>query len=227
MAKIQRARTERSKDQRREAILKAAGYLVDHSDFPALTMDNLAKHCHLAKGTLYNYFRTREEVLLSLLQQDFNIWFSGMSEYLKVTDLPFSSDFVDVWLQSLKSQPRLLRGLSYLHLMLEPNISDEFAFEWKTYLLTEAKAIHYQLLDRFQPHIDLALFVQFISTMTGLSIGMWMQSLAPPQIAKAYKRNPELKLFAVDFEKQFSQTAVTLLNSDVFGALSKLRRKSR
>ena len=61
-----RARSDEAKRQRRLAILKKADQLLRADGFDAFTMQKLAKACGLAKGTLYLYFATREELVLSL-----------------------------------------------------------------------------------------------------------------------------------------------------------------
>jgi len=61
-----RARTDVQKEDRRDAILGVARACVIESGFEAVTMNELAARAGLAKGTLYLYFRTKEEVFLSL-----------------------------------------------------------------------------------------------------------------------------------------------------------------
>jgi len=61
-----RARSEDEKEGRRAAILDAARNYVAESGFDVVTMSGLARRAGLAKGTLYLYFRTKEELFLSL-----------------------------------------------------------------------------------------------------------------------------------------------------------------
>lgn len=61
-----RARSEDEKVQRRHQILDAAEMHFREAGFEGFSMARLAKLAGVAKGTLYLYFTTREEVLLSL-----------------------------------------------------------------------------------------------------------------------------------------------------------------
>ena len=61
-----RARSDDAKRARRQFILATADQLLRHDGFDAFTMNKLAAATDLAKGTLYLYFATREELVLTL-----------------------------------------------------------------------------------------------------------------------------------------------------------------
>ena len=66
-------RKEREKLVRREQILEAAYQLFHESGFSAATMDQIAERAELAKGTLYLYFKSKEEVYYALLDRGLEI----------------------------------------------------------------------------------------------------------------------------------------------------------
>ena len=61
-----RARSDDAKQVRRQFILATAEQLLRHDGFDAFTMNKLSSAADLAKGTLYLYFATREELMLAL-----------------------------------------------------------------------------------------------------------------------------------------------------------------
>lgn len=61
------ARRTREKERRREEILDAAKQLFFVQGFAATTMDQIAGQVELSKGTLYLYFKSKEELYISLL----------------------------------------------------------------------------------------------------------------------------------------------------------------
>ena len=69
-----RARTEDQKLFRRQEILDAAQSHYEDVGYEAFSMANLAKKSSVAKGTLYLYFTTREEVFLALYAQSLVRW---------------------------------------------------------------------------------------------------------------------------------------------------------
>ena len=61
-----RAISDDAKRARRQFILTNADHLLRRDGFDAFTMNKLAVAADLAKGTLYLYFATREELVLAL-----------------------------------------------------------------------------------------------------------------------------------------------------------------
>ncbi len=57
----------REKEKRRRKILDAAKQLFFEKGFMAATMDQIARTVELGKGTLYLYFKNKEELYISLL----------------------------------------------------------------------------------------------------------------------------------------------------------------
>lgn len=72
----QRARTQDQKLFRRQEILDAAQSHFEDVGYESFSMANLAKLSGVAKGTLYLYFTTREEVFLALYAQNLISWSS-------------------------------------------------------------------------------------------------------------------------------------------------------
>jgi DNA-binding transcriptional regulator YbjK len=70
----QRARTADQKAQRRRAVIEAAETYFLEVGYEAFSMAQLAKKTGVAKGTLYLYFETREELFLTLYEQSLIRW---------------------------------------------------------------------------------------------------------------------------------------------------------
>ena len=59
-------RKEREKQQRREVIINAAEKVFFSQGFDRSTMDDIADRAELSKGTLYLYFKSKEELRLAV-----------------------------------------------------------------------------------------------------------------------------------------------------------------
>ncbi|MGC9342783.1 MAG: TetR/AcrR family transcriptional regulator [Bacteroidales bacterium] len=55
-------RKEREKEQRRQSILNAAQHIFFEKGLENSTMDEIAREAELAKGTLYLYFKSKEDI---------------------------------------------------------------------------------------------------------------------------------------------------------------------
>lgn len=60
----------KEKENKRNAILKAARKLFFERGFKAVTVDNIAADARLSKGTIYLYFESKEEIYVQILIND-------------------------------------------------------------------------------------------------------------------------------------------------------------
>jgi AcrR family transcriptional regulator len=81
----QRARTQEDKSFRRIQILDAAEKYFQEVGYEAFSMASLARMAGVAKGTLYLYFTTREEVFLTLYNRSLVRWSHSFTEQLNDT----------------------------------------------------------------------------------------------------------------------------------------------
>lgn len=75
--KKRRARSEEAKKLRSTYILRKCRELIDRGG-PDWTMDELAVFCRLAKGTLYLYYKNKQQVLLALSDQAMSFWMDNV-----------------------------------------------------------------------------------------------------------------------------------------------------
>jgi AcrR family transcriptional regulator len=59
------------KENRREEILRAAMDLFSKKGFELTTVEDITRAAHVAKGTFYNFFAKKEDVLLYFLDKEF------------------------------------------------------------------------------------------------------------------------------------------------------------
>jgi TetR/AcrR family transcriptional regulator len=62
-------RRERDKQKRREAIVDAAEKLFFAKGYAATTIDEVAEAAELSKGTIYLYFKTKEEISIAIARR--------------------------------------------------------------------------------------------------------------------------------------------------------------
>lgn len=63
-------RRERQKREREARVLRAASALFARRGYERTTLQDIARRSRLAVGTIYNYFRSKPEILLALVQRD-------------------------------------------------------------------------------------------------------------------------------------------------------------
>jgi len=77
-------RKQREKLQRRNDILDAAEKLFFTQGFERITMDQIARKAELAKGTLYLYFKTREDLHYAIVNRALDLLGTYINKNLKL-----------------------------------------------------------------------------------------------------------------------------------------------
>lgn len=78
--------TEEDKNKFKNFILDKAYELFETREFHEITMNDLAKNCGIAKGTLFNYFETKETLFSEMLYKEYTKW--GSDEVKKIEKYP-------------------------------------------------------------------------------------------------------------------------------------------
>ena len=100
-----RARSGYAKQLRRQFILATADQLLRHEGFNAFTMNKLAAAADFAKGTLYLYFVTREELVMALYTDLHDAWINQFLAVEKQMAEPNYADLCDRFYHSFIADP--------------------------------------------------------------------------------------------------------------------------
>jgi AcrR family transcriptional regulator len=86
-------RRTRERLERRRAILDAARQLVRERGFGGTTTRQIAERCELSEATLFFYFSSKDEILISLLGEASDFWARGLEEILGTDAAPADTLF--------------------------------------------------------------------------------------------------------------------------------------
>ncbi len=196
----QRAMAVEDKEERRNAILDAAEALfLEHPDRMA-NVAEVADTAGVAKGTVYLYFPSKEEMLLALHERHVAAFFADL---VAVLDAPGEVDFERV-LQPTREH--ILRGPSYLPLtsicfgLMDREIPLERVLEFKA-RVGQLLAAAGGRLERHFPRLAPGDGIALLCNSYGLMVGMW-QLLNPNKRLGAALEKPELRMFRVDYERE-------------------------
>jgi len=205
-----RARSPEAKSARRAQILDAAATLLEKVELDAVVMDEVARKAGVAKGTLYLYFRTKEELFLGLLERAFEAWFDELDAQLGVGQGWIqASALADLVTTTLT--PRLLfrRLLALLGAVLEHNLQDDRAlrFKWR---IAGRLAMTGALLERRTVYLRPGDGARLLLHLQALAAGI--QTLAEPAPpVRRILQAPGLDVMRMEFEREFRATARALL----------------
>jgi AcrR family transcriptional regulator len=155
------------KELRREAILDAAEALWLSEPERMANVADIATNAHLAKGTVYLYFRSKEEIFLALHERHVDEFFRRVHERAEQETPMLISEMFAIKRQFLMDTPAFLPLATQCHGMLERHIPLEvgYEFEERTY---KRLASAVEALQRHFPGLTQALMLQSYAMLLGL-----------------------------------------------------------
>ena len=120
-----RARKEEDKLARREAILNVVSQSLGRRQFASVTMAEIAASCGLAKGTLYLYFSTKEELFLAALEVELASWLDAIANELAGQGRIDPQTYASVVSRTLAPRETLTELLPLMRTMLEQTATSE------------------------------------------------------------------------------------------------------
>ncbi|MDB5045260.1 MAG: TetR family transcriptional regulator [Deinococcus sp.] len=191
-----RARSPEEKTQRRDDILRAAERLWTNTPYADLSMNQVAREAKLAKGTLYLYFDTKEELFLALLTEHLQQWLAHLTGMLAERQPKTSTDVADVIIDASKGYEALRRLLILLGTVLERNVRPELTLNFKRDVRRMLQEVIGQM--PFEPELTLKIIVHVYSLAVG-----WQQITEETPSSETLRRYPEMSFLTLDFDTEF------------------------
>lgn len=206
----QNAMTGEDKQRRRRDLLDAALTLFrERRDLPPVS--TIASAAGLAKGTVYLYFASKEEIFIALLEDEFSRLFEGLGAI--IADLPASPAkaarrFAESYSDHILAQDSLLPLAALANGVLEQNLPVEALRRFKTMLadgIVVAGARLEGLFGNLEPGRGATLLLQTYA----LTLGLW-QALDYPEALRPLLDEPALKPLKRSFAGEMECAVRTL-----------------
>lgn len=95
--------TENQKDAKRQSIMDAAIQLFKNQSYSEITMKQIADTVGSSKGTIFHYFETKEDLFMSILLENYYLFFSNLKNQLDKYDEISESSYVDIMVDQTKN----------------------------------------------------------------------------------------------------------------------------
>ena len=95
---------------RREEIVDACEQLYRTMSFKEITLKKIGEVTSFTRTSIYNYFRTREEIFLALFEREYRLWGEDL-EAILARDRLSRAEFSQELGRSLAARPNLLKLL--------------------------------------------------------------------------------------------------------------------
>ena len=135
---------------RREEIISACAKLYQNFSFKEITLQKIGDSTTFTRTSIYNYFQTKEEIFLALLQGEYDLWVEELTALEKNNDALTREEFADKLAKSLENRLQLLKLMSMNHFDMEMNSRLENLIEFKKSYGNSLNAVK-RCLDKFFP----------------------------------------------------------------------------
>ena len=146
---------------RREEIVAACAELNESMSFKEITIKEIGAATSFTRTSIYNYFETKEEIFLALLQSEYELWVESMNAVMSKEDALSRDELAQTLSRTLTDRPRLLRLLSMNLYDMEANSRPERLAEFKAAYGASLNAVS-RMVEKYVPEMDEDARQQFL-----------------------------------------------------------------
>lgn len=170
------------KEQRRRLILDAAERLWLEDPERMANMAEIAQAAGVAKGTVYLYFRSKEELLLAMHERHNGLFFDSVIRRTKQLEPMTIEEMIGLIREWLIATPAFLPLATLCHGLMERHIPLETAYDFEVRTHAQLDQVVASLQRHF-PSLTQALMLQSYA----LTLGLW-QLLRPSPLKELMRR---------------------------------------
>ena len=110
---------------RRDEIVNACARLYETRSFKDITLRDIGAHTSFTRTSIYNYFQTKEEIFLALLQREYEAWTEDLEALCRTGGALPGAEFAAALARTLERREPMLRLLSMNLYDMEANTRPE------------------------------------------------------------------------------------------------------
>ena len=133
-------RKEREKEHRKEEILNAAQKVFFDKGLPSATMDEIAEAAELSKGTLYLYYKSKEDLYLGVMMRGMQTLYTEYESLAASPDSPLRKiiKLSELYTAFFASNRKFFRMFHFLQM---PQFHKQVSEEMQQYCGTETRRL--------------------------------------------------------------------------------------
>ncbi len=211
---MKRAMTDTAKAMRAQEILDAAIALYQDASFEEIKMIDIAKKAKVSKGTLFNYYKSKESLFMEILFIEYDKRFSEMKKRILAYESMDEKDFRKFILDELKSildeNSVYMRLSAIKNSILEKNVDYDMILKDKKELYENGMQIAYELAKRFN-RFTAEEFMDFFMAQTAITMGVLSMSKTPEPLMLGMEEHA-LTGFKIEFQDKTLEMMETFMD---------------
>lgn len=133
---FQRARTDLQIANRQEEIINACDTLYSNGEYEDISLKAISEITSISRSSIYNYYKTKEEILLDLLKREYLEWSDFLKSHFDNMDTITKEQYCCFLADSLAKYDKMMKLLSIHFTTIEKNCRLEKLVEFKKNFLS-------------------------------------------------------------------------------------------
>ena len=206
--KCQKVKKESLVANRQQEIISACEELYETMEYEDISIKEIAKSTSICRSNIYNYYQTKDEIFLDILEKDYLAWTDDIRERMSREEQPGREAYCRNIADTAALRPRLLKLMSVHYIAIEKNCSLEKLTAFKRELLPFRDMMR-DALGKYFPNASEERKEHFLLALLSLMQGLYsMTNLTEKQLEAMKRANPDY--VQPDFEKNFCQALFSL-----------------
>ncbi len=181
-------------DERKEEVINACEKLYQKLDFKDINIKLIGDEISVGRTSIYNYFQTKEEIFLALLEREYLKWNEDLTNILSQNKKLSKKDFINKITDSLIKRKILLKLISMNMFEMEANSRVESITNFKL-AFKESISLLEQCLCKFF-HIKSSEAEEITFTILPFLVGIYPYTSLTDKMKEAInKANLEYKFY--------------------------------
>lgn len=169
---------------RKDEIVKACATLYETMSFKDITIKEISELTSFKRAAIYNYFQTKEEIFLALLQREYELWADDLNSIINSREKMTADEIAQMLAHSLETRQRMLKLFSMNHFEMEANSRLENLTEFKAAYGKSINVVE-KYLEKFCPNMSKKDRQDFIYSFFPFIYGIYPYTIVTAKQRKA------------------------------------------
>ena len=162
---------------RKEEIINACASLYETMGFKDITIRDIGAKTSFTRTSIYNYFQTKEEIFLALLQREYEAWTADLEGIVRQDGALSAEAFADALARTLEKRGCMLKLMSMNLYDMEGNSRIENLVAFKRVYAGAIEAIT-RCLEKFFPRMTARDVQEFLYALLPFLFGIYPYTTA-------------------------------------------------
>ncbi len=162
---------------RKEEIIDACASLYEAMGFKDITIRDIGEKTSFTRTSIYNYFQTKEEIFLGLLQREYEAWTCDLKAIVRDHETMSPDQFAEAIAHTLEKRGCMLKLLSMNLYDMEGNSRIENLVDFKRVYADSMKALT-SCLEKFFPYMTETDVQEFLYAVYPFLFGIYPYTTA-------------------------------------------------